>query len=332
MLHLAAREPADRVWIEPFVEELSKLGELEIHEHALEVPEAERAALARTADVLLTSWGATRVPESIADDPGRLKYVCHLNGSVRHTVPRSVVAAGIPVTNWGDAPANRLAEAAFTLLLAVLKDIPGRVDSMRAGESRPDTSVYGGTLEGLDVGIYGLGVIGRRFEEMLRPFRPNVRVYDPYVQSLPNGCARVSTLTELFERSFAVIIHAGLSDETRKSVTEEHLSLLPDHGILINTARGAIVDQEALFSELESGRLRAGLDVLDPDGLPPHHPARQWPNVILTAHDLGKIRSLPGNPPSLWKFHRHALGNLRRFLAGETLDHVVTLERYDRST
>lgn len=332
LLHLAAGEPSDRVWIEPFMEELAKLGDLEIRDNALELPESERVQLIRSADVLLTSWGTAPVPEAVAEDPGRLRYVCHLNGSVRRTVPRSVVAAGIPVTNWGDAPANRLAEAAVTLLLSVLKDIPGRVDSMRSGGWIPDDSVYGGTLEALDVGIYGFGVIGRRFEEMLRPFRANVRVYDPYVQSLPDACARVSTLSELFESSFAVVIHAALSEETKGSVTKRHLALLPDHGILINTARGAIVDQEALFSELESGRLRAGLDVLDPDRLPPDHPARQWKNVILTAHNLGKIRSLPGAPPALWKFHRYALDNLERFAEGRELRHVIDLVRYDRST
>lgn len=332
LLHLAASEPSERAWIDEFVRQLRQMGELEIREHAEELSDDARASLIRATDVLLTSWGATAVPEVIADDPGRLGYICHLNGSVRSIVPRSVVAAGVPVTNWGDAPANRLAEAAFALLLAVLKDIPGRVDTTRSGGWTPGPSVYGGTLEGLKVGIYGLGVIGRRFAEMLRPFHPRIRVYDPYVADLPEGIERSPSLADLFEGSSAVVIHAALSDETRGSVTTKHLALLPDHGILINTARGAIVDQRALFAELESGRLRAGLDVLDPDLLAYDHPARQWKNVILTAHDLGKIRSLPGAPHALWKFHRYALENLQRFKAGDPLEHLVTLDRYDRST
>lgn len=332
MLHVAARAKSDRVWIEPFERELRAVGTLEIRENGVEMTDRQIEEAVRSADVLITSWGASPVPASIAKNPGRLRYICHTNGSVRNCVPRELVAAGIPVTNWGDAPAQRLAEAAFTLLLAVLKDIPGRMEVVRSGGWRPGDTVYGGTLEGLDLGIYGLGVIGRHFEAMLRPFHPNVRVYDPYVADLPPTCTRVENLETLFRSSFAVAIHAGLSEETRGSVTGRLLSMLPDHGILVNTARGAIVDQDALFAELQSKRLRAGLDVLDPDSLPAEHPARTWRNVIFTAHDLGKVRSLPGQPPSLWKFHRLALENLRRFEAGEELKHVVTLERFDRST
>lgn len=332
LLHLAAGRKSARVWIEPFEKELRNVGDLEIRENAAELSEAQVLREIRSTDVLLTSWGALGIPSGLADDAGSLRYVCHLNGSVRNTVPREVVAAGIPVTNWGDAPANRLAEAAFTLLIAVLKDVSGRVDTIRSGGWTPDETVYGGTLEGLDIGIYGLGAIGRRFEEMLRPFRPRVRVYDPYVAQLPTSCTPVGSLTELFASSFAVVIHAGLSDETRGSVSAELLGMLPDHGVLINTARGAIVDQAALFAELESGRLRAGLDVLAPEHLDADHPARQWPNLILTAHDLGKIRSLPGESPRLWKFHRVALDNLGRFETGEPLHHLVTLDRFDRST
>lgn len=331
LLHLAAGEADEKVWIPEFKRMLEEIGSLEIRENVGECSEEDLTSMIRQADVLLTSWGSAAVPEAIAEDSGKLRYICHVNGGVRH-VPRSVVAAGIPVTNWGDAPAQRLAEAAFTLLLSVLKDIPGRVDTVREGGWKPPSDVYGGTLEGLDIGIYGLGVIGRAFEKMLWPFGATVRVYDPYQKELPESCERVESLRELFARSRAIIIHAGLSEETAGSVTAELLSLLPDHSVIINTARGRIVDQEALFAEIGNGRLRAGLDVLDPEALPVDHPARRWKNLILTAHDLGKIRPLPGQPPGLWKFHHVCCANLKRFVEGLPLEHLVDLKRYDIST
>ncbi len=168
---------------------------------------------------------------------------------------------------------------------------------------------------------------------MLRPFRPAILVFDPYAASLPEGCERAGSLDELFGRCEAIVIHAALSEETRGSVTAERLARLPDRAVLVNTARGAIVDQEALFAELASGRLRAGLDVLEPDRLPPGHPARDWENLILTAHDIGKNRPPEGFPPtSLDSMHRVCLDNLRRFAAGQPLRFVMDRERYERST
>jgi phosphoglycerate dehydrogenase-like enzyme len=88
-----------------------------------------------------------------------------------------------------------------------------------------------GRLEEAPVGIYGLGVVGRRFVAMLRPFNPVIRVYDPYVKELPEGCERAESLEALFSQSRIVVIHAGLPDATYKSVNAEMLARMPDHGI-----------------------------------------------------------------------------------------------------
>lgn len=332
LLHVAMAEPSDRVWTRPFLEALRPIGDLTLVPNGAALPTEERLRLIRNCDVLLTCWGAAPIPDGVAKDPGRLGYVCNVTGSVRPFVPPEIVRSGIPLTNWGDAPANRLAEGAMTLLLATLKDLHHQIALVRRGEWQCDSRVYGGTLEGLRVGIYGLGAIGRRFVELLRPFGAAMRIYDPYVADLPAGCERATDLRELFASSDAIVIHAGLNDETRGSVTAELLALLPDHGIVVNTARGAIIDQAALFAELESGRLRAGLDVLEPDRLPPDHPARQWENVILTAHRVGR------NPPDYYRgdrledYHLVCLDNLQRFSRGEPLRFVMDAERYDRST
>jgi phosphoglycerate dehydrogenase-like enzyme len=100
---------------------------------------------------------------------------------------------------------------------------------------------------------------------------------------------------------------------------------------VINTARGGIVDQPALEAEVMSGRLRAGLDVLEPDELPAGHPLRDCPDALLTAHSVG---SNAGHlrPPPLAVFEQYALDNIRRFAAGEPLRFVMDLERYRRST
>ena len=109
--------------------------------------------------------------------------------------------------------------------------------------------------------------------------------------------------------------------------------MLPDNGVIINTSRGEIIDQEALFDELRSGRLRAGLDVLDNnDSLPHDHEARHWPNLILSCHDIANSQWPVKDSSELSGHEQIALANLKRFLNGEPLEFIVDEHRYQLST
>ena len=222
----------------------------------------------------------------------------------------------------------------MALLLAVLKDLRGRTEGILAGNSwgAKRLGLPSGTLRGMRLGLYGCGAIGHRFVQLVRPFEPELLAYDPFADGLPDGCRRAGSLDELFARSEAVAIWAGLSDQTRGSVTAGLLAKLPDHGIIINAARGEIVVQEALFAELKSGRLRAGLDVLvNDDYLPQGHEAHTWPNLILTCHDIASAH-WPVRPPRLSEADQVALDNLKRFLAGEPLRFRMDERRYALSS
>jgi len=333
MLHIALREPVTVVWNDLFREALSEFGELTVVESGENLSEDERARLIRDSDILITSWGSAPTPVSVAKDPGRLSYICHVTGEMRYAVPIEMVDAGIPVTNWGTAPANGVAEGSMALLLATMKDLHHQVQLVRNGGWMMDLSLHGGSLCGLNVGVYGYGVIGRRFVELLRPFGSTIRIFDPYADNVAEGCTRVETLEELFRESEAIVVHAGLTEQTRHSVTADLLALLPRGGIIVNTARGAIIDHEALFKELESGRLRAGLDVTEPEPLPEDHPARQWENVILSGHRIEHGWPSFGEPAKrLTDIQEIALDNIRRFLAGDPLRFVMSHRRYELST
>jgi phosphoglycerate dehydrogenase-like enzyme len=136
----------------------------------------------------------------------------------------------------------------------------------------------------------------------------------------------------LFDASEAVVVWAGLSEETKGSVGADQLARLPDHGIIINTARGEIIDQDALLDELKSGRLRAGLDVMVADNyLPTGHEAHTWPNLLITCHDINSA-NWPKRPPHLGYGDMIALDNLKRFVEGEPLRFVMDETRYLRSS
>ena len=191
-------------------------------------------------------------------------------------------------------------------------------------------------LNRLRVGIYGLGVIGRKFVTFIEPYEPVISGFDPYVpdDAWPSNVKRVDSLNALFDDADAVVIHAGLSDETRGSVTAEHLAKLPDNGIIINTARGGIIDQKALMAELYTGRIRAGIDVLASpeagDMLLLNDPARFYPNLTLTCHNAGAGTWPRREELNVWQ--ETALMNLRRFMNGETPLYLMDLARYERST
>ncbi|MFH1568342.1 MAG: NAD(P)-dependent oxidoreductase [Gemmatimonadota bacterium] len=335
LLHLAAGAANPRAWTQPFRRALAEVGRLEVAEDGDRLSDAEAAARLRRCRILITSWGARPVPAELAADPGQLEYVCHLTGQMRDVVPLELVESAIPVTNWGDAQAAAVAEGAVTLLLAAVKGLRRRIEVVTAGGWQPQADHYSRTLRGLRVGIYGLGFIGRQFVGMLRGFGPELMVYDPFVSELPAGCRRAASLEELFGWSQAVAIHAGLTDQTRGSVSAALLARLPDNAIVINTARGGIVDQEALFAELARGRLLAGLDVLDGDDrLPADHPARRWPNLILSAHSLSRQYPEDFDNPDreLEPMHLICLDNLRRHLAGQPRRFAMDRERYLLST
>ncbi|MEI8243805.1 MAG: NAD(P)-dependent oxidoreductase [bacterium] len=333
--HIAIGPANPFVWCKRFRDALVDLGQFELVEHAGDWPEPRLAERMRQADVLVTSWGAASLPDTLIGNRGCLQYVHHVNGTVRGLVSTALLQAGLPVSNGVIPGSYEVAEGAVCLLLAVMKDLHAHIQLVRRDGWRLDPLTTGGSLHGLNVGIYGFGAIGRRFAELLRPFGCNLRAFDPYVNDYPDYVTPVPTLTALFQDSQAVCIHAALTDATRVTVTRELLALLPQHGVLINTARGGIVDQAALFDELRTGRLRAGLDVLagDGDDLPPGHEARTWENLILTGHQIARGWPTDGQEPQrLHPVHEYTLENLRRFREGEPILSLLAVEVFSRST
>lgn len=299
-----------------------------------EYTEHEYAELIRKYDVLLTMWKSVHVPNELARDPGNLKYICNITGTM-HWIDREIIESPyITVTNWGDAPAYGIAEASFALLLATMKNIPYYLTAVRQAKTRADVCELPtqAQLYHMRIGVYGVGAIGRKFIEFLQPFQPYVYAYDPFAKNIPEGVTMVESLDELFEISQIIVVHAALTDATKGSVTAELLAKLPDGGIVINTARGDIIDYKALQAELISGRLRAGLDVVGEYNLPEvNDPIRHLDNVILTSHHLG-ASGWGHNPEALNIAATICVENLERFRKGAPLKFIMTPERYDLSS
>ena len=314
-----------------FAEKLKKIATYDDIPFDPEMPEEQLIDLIGQYDVLLTIWGHFPIPPALAKKPGNLKYICNVSGTLKDWVPQEIIDSHIIVTNWGDAPANSIAEGAMALLLAALKDIPTFVLNARQGINGRG-NYPGGTLYNARVAIYGMGVIALRFVEMIRPFGAKLYVYDPYVDTLPEGCVRVDSLDALCANADILVVHAGRSEETDYSITAKHLAMLPDNGVIVNTARWELFNQKDLFEALKDGRLRAGIDVMDGDHLPKDESARQYPNMMYTSHQVGAADWPPLQDGELPRMYEVALENLTRFKNGEAVKFVMDAHRYARST
>ncbi|WEH14543.1 hydroxyacid dehydrogenase [Streptomyces sp. VNUA24] len=281
-------------------------------------PTAARALA--TADVLITGWGCPHLGAAVLDAAPRLRAVLHTGGSVRSMVGDAFWDRGLTLSSAVAANALPVAEYTLAAILLAGKDAFGLRERFRAEHAYPAPGAYAavGNL-GRRVGVVGASRVGRRLLELLRPFDLRVGLYDPYV---PEAGARALgaeplPLDELLRTSDIVSVHAPDIPETYRMLSRERLALMPDGAVLINTARGNLVDSDALTDELVSGRLSAVLDVTEPEPLPAGSPLYRLPNVFLTPHIAGSL----GN--ELARLGRTAVEELERLTAGLAPAHAV---------
>ncbi|MFI1013667.1 hydroxyacid dehydrogenase [Streptomyces sp. NPDC020965] len=297
--------------------------------HDLATPTPPVAAALATADVLLTCWGAPPLSAEVLTAAPRLRAVVHAAGSVRHHITDACWERGLAVSSA--AAANALPVAEYTLAAILFAGKRVRESAHRYGELRAPHD-WLGELAGAGnyrrtVGIVGASRIGRRVIGLLRPFDIHVLLHDPYVTEAEAEALGVVCvgLDELCGGSDIVSIHAPELPATRRMIDARRLSLMPDGATLINTSRGSLVDGEALLAELVSGRLRAVLDVTEPDVPPADSPLYTLPQVLLTPHIAGSL----GN--ELHRLADLALDELERFATGRPFAEPVSAEARDRS-
>jgi phosphoglycerate dehydrogenase-like enzyme len=240
-----------------------------------------------------------------------------------------VFARGIAVTNAADANAVPVAEYTLAAILFANKHVFEFAETYRRERRRISPSHSAGPEVGnwqKTIGIVGASRIGRRVMELLKPFDMVVLVASPDVgpeQAAVFG-AEACSLDELLRRSDVVSLHAPSLPETRHMIDARGLGLMRDGATLINTARGALVDEAALLKELTSGRINAVLDVTEAEPPEPTSPLYDLPNVLLTPHLAGAVGD------ERHRFGRLIAGEVERFVNGEPLRHAITAELFAR--
>lgn len=290
------------------------------------------------ADLVVALGGASVAVTQMApftrevfDSAPELRFVGVCRGGPVNVDLKAASDAGVVVAF---APGrNAVAAAEFTvgLMLAAMRRIVTTGHELKSGVWRGDYYTYensGVELDGATVGLIGYGAIGRIVARVLRAFGANVLTFDPYAD--PNSVAadgvELAGLDDLLRRSSIVSLHARLTPDTRHLLNAKNLELLPHGAVLVNSARGGLLDYAPLPDMLASGRLGAlALDVYDIEPPPPDWPLLNSPNVVMTPHLAGATRQTAERAASI------VGADVVRFLRGAQPLHVANPEVLENS-
>lgn len=283
------------------------------------------------AEVLVSCWATPPLPEDLpVGESGQLRYVCHLAGSVKSLVPRSLIERGLKVTNWGGSVSRTVSECALLLILASLRRASAWTIAMhKNGAWKDKYTVVTESLFGRTVGIHGFGAIARELVPLLKPFGVNISAHSPSVGAetfARYGVRKCATLEELFSKNDIIVELAPGTPQTYHVVDETLLRMIRPGGVFVNVGRGSVVDEAALARVAADGEIQVGLDVYEVEPLPEDSPLRALPNVMLLPHLGGPTKD-----------RRRDCGlfgveNLNRYLEGQPLESEVTLDIYDRAS
>ncbi|MCW2523489.1 MAG: phosphoglycerate dehydrogenase [Frankiales bacterium] len=226
----------------------------------------------------------------------------------------AVVPSGVSLCDARGVHGSSTSEWALTAILSVLREFP-RFE--RAQQERRWDQTMTDELAGKRVLVIGAGDVGQSLARRLSACDAEVVLV---ARSARDGVHSVAELPELLPSADVVVLIVPKTSETIGLVDAAFLARLADGALLVNAARGPVVDTDALLAELTSGRLRAALDVVDPEPLPAEHPLWGAPNLLLTPHVGGSVRGFAARSAAL------IAAQLRRFEAGEPLDNVVAGE------
>ena len=251
-----------------------------------------------------------RTPLALIGEMPRLEVVQTLTAGYEHVLP--FLPAGVRLCRGGGIHDASTAELAVALILAALRGIP---DFVRAQDRASWQHAQYDALADKTVLIVGYGGIGVAIERRLDGFECDIR---PVARNGRAGVAALSALPALLPDADVVVLAVPLTEQTRGMVDRDFLALLPDGALVVNVSRGPVVDTDALLAELRAGRLRAALDVMDVEPLPPDHPLWSAPGVLLSPHVGGNSTAF------LPRAQRLIIAQLERYVAGEPLWYQIT--------
>ena len=289
--------------------------ELDLH-FATSYDDAEQFGLMERAEIVLAGWA--QVTEPMLARAPRLRMIEKWGIGVDRIDVEAVRRRNIPLAITAGSNAGPVAELAIALMLGVYRRLAQVDSALRRGQwLKAEMRGLCYQLTGKTVGLLGFGNIGRTVARRLRGFEVRVIYFDSSRASADVETALGAQwvpLAELLAESDILSLHAPFVPETAKIINAEAIAAMKTGAVLINTARGELVDEAALYDALVAGKLRgAGIDAFETEPPPPDHPLLALDQVLATPHVGGAVFDNVDNVA------RHAIGNILKFLRGEAL-------------
>ncbi len=322
------RSNYDRMFSETAWAQLEEVATIVHHDDDQPADHDDLVSLLPGARACITSWGVAPFDAEVVAAADSLELMSHMGSSIKRFVSDPLWARGIRVTSAGITLARDVAETTLGLMIVGRKRIWPLGRHVADGGWR-DSPVWdrwdARELSRSTVGLVGASNVGRHVIDLLQPFEPTILVADPFLSedhANALGVERVD-IGQLAARADIVSLHCPENEHTRHMIDADILSSMRDGTVLINTARGGLIDEPALIDELGNGRIFAFLDVTDPEPPAADSPLRQLDNVVVTPHIAGCIENCN-------RMGELAVEEVRRHLAGEPAVYEIRPDMLDR--
>lgn len=249
----------------------------------------------KDCDTFITCWGSPSLTPEILECAPKLKLLTHLGSTVAPVVCDEVYERGIKVISGFDYYSRSTAEGAVAYMLAALRNIPFYTDRLKNKKIWRETDDYTDGVIYKTVGIVGFGGVGRYVTKMLKSFDAQIKVYDiAEISNKEKECYGITQcgIEEIFSTCDIISLHLPYNDSTYHIVDDTLLSKIKKGALLVNTARGAVMDEAALIKHLENGDFGAALDVYEKEPIDMDSPLLSLPNVLMLPHQAGPTVNL----------------------------------------
>lgn len=248
-----------------------------------------KEALADT-DVLVTAWGTPKLTAEVLEKANKLKLVAYCAGSVANVVSDEMYDRGIRIVSGNEAFAISVAEGTIAYTLSMLRRLNEYECRTVEGGWITGMTAKTESLLGKTVGIVGFGAISRHLLTMLKPFKVQIKLFSNHTteEEAAKLGVQKADLEEIFSTCDIVSLHCARSEKNYHLINDRLLSMMRQDALLVNTSRGDVVDEDALVKHLQSGHIRASLDVYTQEPLPADHPLRALGHQVnLQSHKAG---------------------------------------------
>lgn len=274
----------------------------------------EVLAVARDADALMVQWAP--IDRTVLAQLERCRLIARYGIGIDMIDVGAATEYGIFVANVADYCLDEVATHTVALLLALHRRLPEYSVSMRAGHWQAQSSPPPARIDEVVLGLIGVGRIGSRVARTFRAMGATVIAHDPV--AVPSGDVELVSLTDLLDRADLISLHCPLTETTRGLIDNAALARMKSTAILVNTARGPLVDRGALVDALATGQIAAaGIDVFDVEPLLPDDPLRRTPGLLLTPHAAWY------SGRALEELRAHNVRNVIDFFQGRRVDAIL---------